>query len=97
MMLISIGMTFISAFMELIAFAAGGFLIACTRLYTYKNGKLWLFMRDKTLDKIECEYDEEQTEEKYKEVSINSAVIGYIIGWLLFLVVMGLEIVLLIK
>lgn len=70
----------------------GGFLIAAVRFFTYKNGNVPIFMRDKTWESIKREEeDEEAADERFHMVSAKVATVSYIVGWIAFAVAIILE------
>ena len=50
------------------------------RLITYKNGKIPIFMRDYTWNRMSAEHDEEKAEELYREMSLRHCTVCYMIA-----------------
>ncbi len=73
----------------------GGFLVGTVRLFTYKNGNVPIFMRDKSWESIKREEtDEEVADERFRSMSAKFATVSYIVGWIAFVVAIVLEILL---
>lgn len=53
---------------------------ALFRLFTYKVGKIPIFMTDTLWEKCRIKYSEEEAEKKYKEKSLKSATTCFIFG-----------------
>ncbi len=50
------------------------------RLATYKNGKIPIFMIDRTWNKMRIEHDEEEAEKLYREMSLKHCTVCYMIA-----------------
>lgn len=73
----------------------GGFLVGTVRLFTYKNGNVPIFMRDKSWESIKREEtDEEVADERFRSMSAKFATVSYIVGWSAFIVSIIIEVLL---
>jgi len=68
-------------------------LYAGIRIYTYKHGKIFLFMSDRTWNIMRAKYTREEAEEKYKKMSLHHATIFSIISWIVLIISIVVEVV----
>ena len=54
--------------------------VSAFRLFTYKTGKIPVFMMDKTWNRYRVKYSEEEAEKRYKTMCINRATVYFIIA-----------------
>ena len=65
------------------------------RLFTYKNGNVPIFMRDKSWESIKREEtDEEVANERFRSTSAKVSTVSYIIAWSAFIIALIVEILL---
>ena len=73
----------------------GGFLVGTVRLFTYKNGNVPIFMRDKSWESIKREEtDEKVADERFRSMSAKFATVSYIVAWSAFIIALIVEILL---
>ena len=77
--------------MSIISFAFS--FVGAFRLFTYKTGKIPIFMIDKTWSKYRLKYSEEEAEKRYKVMCINRATVYFIIAIASFIISVGYEVI----
>ena len=95
-MMVVTGIMMVSIYFPISAgISFGGFLVGTVRLFTYKNGNVPIFMRDKSWESIKREEtDEEVADERFRSMSAKFATVSYIVGWIAFVVAIVWEILL---
>ena len=68
-------------------------LYAGIRIYTYRNGKIFLFMSDKSWNIMSAKYGREDAEQKYKKMSLQHATIFSMISWIVLIISFVLEVI----
>ena len=95
MMWVSLCMPLIvTSCVELCFFAAICFAISGIRLYGYKNGGLLEFLQRKTSVKKQEESTNNDSDVKYSNAVLNWAAISYIVGWIIFLTIVIIQLIL---
>ena len=95
-MMVVTGMMIIGLYFPIpAAISFGGFLVSAVRLFTFKNGNISIFARDRTWRYIKRKSpDSESADENFRAISAKVATVSYIVGWIAFVVAIVLEILL---
>lgn len=67
--------------------------VSAFRIFTYKTGKIPIFMTDKTWNKYRLKYSEEEAEKRYKVMCINRATVYFIIAIASSIISVGYEVI----
>lgn len=95
-MMVVTGMMIIGLYFPIpAAISFGGFLVSAVRLFTFKNGNISIFARDRTWRYIKRKSpDSESADENFRTISAKVATVSYIIAWSAFIVSIIIEVLL---